>query len=107
MLRTRCALLLVAGVLLLTACDSGKSRVSHAAAEKVYTMRGVIKARDPRQSTITVDHEAIPGFMEAMTMDYPVRGTAIDRLPPVGSAITARLHVTDDAFWLTDVQLRR
>jgi protein SCO1/2 len=89
------------------ACDSEKPKPRSVAGEKIYAMRGVITARNPQQSTITIDHEAIPGFMEAMVMDYPVRGAEVDRLPANGSRITARLHVTEDAFWVTDIQKSR
>ena len=88
----------------LVGCDSEKAKPISVAGEKIYPLRGVITARNPQQATITVNHEAIPGFMEAMIMDYPVRGAAVDRLPANGSRVTARLHVTDDAFWVTDVR---
>jgi hypothetical protein len=51
-----------------------------------------------------MDHEAIPGFMEAMKMEYPVRGAKVAALPPDNSRIEARLHVTDRGYWLTDVK---
>ncbi len=42
--------------------------------------------------------------MEAMTMDYSVRGAKVAQLPPDGSAIVAKLHVVSDAYWVTDVR---
>jgi Copper binding periplasmic protein CusF len=72
--------------------------------EKVYELRGKITARDTEQNALTVDHETIPGFMEAMTMSYPVRGGKVEQLPAVGSKITARLHVIDDGYWISDVK---
>jgi protein SCO1/2 len=72
--------------------------------EKIYTLKGTILARTASDNTLRVDHEAIPGFMEAMTMDYSVRGTAVVSLPKDGARIEARLHVTDDGYWLTDVR---
>jgi protein SCO1/2 len=71
--------------------------------EKLYALRGKIVARDANDNTLRVDHEAIPGFMEAMTMDYSVRGAKVAELPADGTRITAKLHVTDNAYWLTDV----
>ena len=71
--------------------------------EKLYALRGKIVARDANDNTLRIDHEAIPGFMEAMTMDYSVRGAKVAELPPDGTRITAKLHVTDNAYWLTDV----
>ena len=42
--------------------------------------------------------------MEAMTMDYLVRGAKVEALPPNGTNIDAKLHVTDGkGIWITDV----
>jgi len=71
--------------------------------EKLYALKGKIVARNAGDNTLRLDHEAIPGFMEAMTMDYSVRGAKVEELPPDGTRITAKLHVTDDAYWITDV----
>lgn len=72
--------------------------------EKLYDMRGKILSRDIDDNTLNVDHEAIPGFMEAMAMDYSVRGAKVAELPPDDSRIQAKLHVTDRGYWLTDVK---
>jgi protein SCO1/2 len=74
------------------------------AGQKVYEMHGKIVSRDRGENTLKVDHEEIKGFMEAMTMDYSVRGATVDQLPPDGSKVRAKLHVIDDGFWLSDVQ---
>lgn len=75
--------------------------------EKLYPLRGTIEARDARDNVVRVKHEAISGFMQAMTMDFSVRGTDVTALPPDGADIEARLHVTDNAYWLTDVKSRQ
>ena len=72
--------------------------------EKLYTVRGVILSRDPARNTVNLDHEEIPGFMDAMVMDYSVRGADVETLPPDKTRIEARLHVTDRAYWITDVK---
>lgn len=72
--------------------------------EKLYTVRGVILSRDPSRNTVNMDHEAIPGFMAAMVMDYAVRGAEVEALPPDRSRVEARLHVTERAYWITDVK---
>jgi len=72
--------------------------------ERVYTLKGTIVGRDAQDNTLRVDHEAIPGFMEAMTMDYSVRGAKVAELPPNKTRVEARLHVSDDGYWLTDVK---
>lgn len=74
-----------------------------AAGEKLYALRGTIVSRDANDNTLRLDHEAIPGLMEAMTMDYSVRGAKVAQLPADGSRVTAKLHVTDRGYWITGV----
>jgi protein SCO1/2 len=97
---------------LILALACGKAKVSNAdkplsvPGEKTYTMAGKIVGRDASENSLTIDHEAIPGYMEAMTMDYIVRGAKVDALPPNGTAITATLHVTgDNGIWITAVRV--
>jgi protein SCO1/2 len=73
--------------------------------EKIYTLEGEILDHDHEENALTIEHKAIPGYMEAMTMDYIVRGAKVDALPPNGTHILARLHVTQDkGIWITDVR---
>ena len=96
----------VLGLLLLAASCNAKSKTKplDVPGQKVYSMTGKIVSRDGAANTVNLDHEAIPGLMEAMTMDYSVRGAKVDSLPPDGTKISARLHVVDDRYWLTDVK---
>ena len=105
-MRRSAVLALIAILLLLAACgDRGKQeKPLSVPGEKLYTLEGRILGRDAAGNLLRVDHKAIPGYMEAMTMDYPVRGATVQSLPSDNSRITARLHVTDTAYWLTDVK---
>jgi protein SCO1/2 len=96
---------------LILALACGKAKISNAdkplsvAGEKAYTMTGKIVGRDASENSLKIDHEAIPGYMEAMTMDYIVRGAKVDALPPNRTAMTATLHVTDgNGIWITNVR---
>jgi len=102
----RSAVLALIVVLLLGACGDRdkKEKPLSVAGEKLYTLEGRILGRDTAGNMLRVDHKAIPGYMEAMTMEYPVRGARVQSLPSDNSRITARLHVTDTAYWLTDVK---
>ncbi|HEX9164040.1 MAG TPA: copper-binding protein [Thermoanaerobaculia bacterium] len=95
----------IAVALLLAACSGEKKNQKplNQPGEKLYTLKGKVLGRDTKDNTINVDHEEIPGFMDAMTMDYSVRGAKVADLPPNGTKIRAKLHVTDDGYWLTDV----
>jgi protein SCO1/2 len=90
----------------LCACADEKPKPLSEPGEKLYVMRGVIVSRDVPGNSVTVNHEAIPGFMEAMQMDYSVRGADVASLPPDKSRIEAKLHVTDRGYWITDVKSR-
>jgi hypothetical protein len=73
--------------------------------EKIYTLEGEILDHDHEENALTIEHKAIPGYMEAMTMDYIVRGAQVDALPPNGTHIIATLHVTEDkGIWITNVR---
>jgi hypothetical protein len=92
--------------LVLVSCSKTESRPKPLSVpgEKLYTLKGVIVSRDAGDNTLRVDHQEIPGYMEAMTMDYSVRGANVASLPANKTPIEARLHVTDNAYWLTDVR---
>jgi Cu/Ag efflux protein CusF len=74
--------------------------------ERLFDVRGRIEGRDASDNILRLDHERIPGFMEAMTMEFTVRGADVTSLPPDGATVDAKLHVTDRAYWLTDVKGR-
>jgi len=62
-----------------------------------YTMRGKVISTEAATGEVTLAHEAIPGFMEAMTMPYKLKDpSTISELHP-GDRITARLLVLKDS----------
>lgn len=94
-------------ILLLTLVACGEKEAPQPLSEpgeKLYTLRGVILSRNPSDNSLNVDHEAIPGYMEAMVMEYRVRGADVAKLPPEKSRIEAKLHVTSSSYWITDVK---
>ena len=99
------ALLVLALFLAAISCsDSEKDKPLSEDGEKLYDIRGKILSRDPGDNTVRVDHERIEGFMDAMVMDYSVRGAKVADLPPDNTRFAAKLHVTDNGYWLTDVR---
>ena len=105
MKRAAAILLLLASML--ASCDDGKPKPLSEPGEKLYTLRGVVLSRNASDNSLRLDHEAIPGYMEAMTMDYPVRGAAVSSLSPDRSRIEAKVHVTRRSYWITDVKPSR
>ncbi len=75
-----------------------------AATNQTYSGRGVVQAIAPDGRHATIQHEAIPGYMAAMTMDFSVRDTnAIAGLAP-GDKITFTLVVTADDDWIENIR---
>jgi len=95
----------IAVFLLLTLAGCAKKEPQ--APEKTYPMTATIVARDARGNTLNLNHKEVPGVMEAMTMDYAVRGAKVDTLPPNGTPVTATLHERDGEYWVTDVKIAR
>ncbi len=93
-------LTLVLGIIsiLFTGCQrSGLSNPSNAAqtgTPKTFPLRGKVISTDA--SHVTLAHDAIPGFMEAMTMPYKLKDPSIVSELHPGDIITATLHVVED-----------
>jgi protein SCO1/2 len=72
-----------------------------------FHMKGKIVSVSPHEKTITVDHEAIPGFMGAMTMPYPVRNARdLAGLAP-GDEITADVAIESGVPLLENVTVTK
>jgi protein SCO1/2 len=62
----------------------------------VYKLRGKVVSTNPATGEATLNHEAIPGFMDAMTMPYKLKDPSVlSELHP-GDTITADLLVSQD-----------
>lgn len=73
---------------------SNSSNSASAGNAKAYPLRGIIVSVNPARGEATIDHQAIPGFMEAMTMPYKLKDpTVLSELHP-GDHITADVLVS-------------
>ncbi|HWB33663.1 MAG TPA: SCO family protein [Acidobacteriaceae bacterium] len=72
---------------------------------KTYPIRGKIISVDAKSGSIVLSHEAIPGFMGAMTMTYPLKQPSIASELHPGDLITATLEVQKDGEDYTDPKL--
>ena len=86
-------------VVVLAGCHASQkagTQPSSTANYKVYKLRGKVVSTDAVRGEVTVNHEAIPGFMEAMTMPYKLKDPSIlGELHP-GDLITADVLVSPD-----------
>ncbi|HEU0008907.1 MAG TPA: SCO family protein [Verrucomicrobiae bacterium] len=94
--------LVVAALLpwLLASCMRGEAAKGHA----VYQAKGVVRKVMAETKSVTIAHENIPGYMEAMTMDFSVtNATELTGLRP-GDVITFRVTVTADNGWIDQIR---
>jgi protein SCO1/2 len=77
------------------------------AADKEYAVRGLVVSVNPAARSMTVSHERIPGFMEAMTMPFDVRTPADLRGVVPGAVIEFTLVVGERNAFATRVSVRR
>ncbi len=84
---------------MLAGCHSSPATESSTSAAqnfKVFKLRGKVERTDSAKGEATLNHEAIPGFMEAMTMPYKLKDPSIlSELHP-GDVITADVLVPKD-----------
>jgi protein SCO1 len=89
---------------LMAGCRSAQKLPAGAAASKQYPVRGTVV--QVTAGRVLLKHEAIPGFMEAMTMAYPVEDAAtLGELHP-GDQISAKLLADQDAAGPTNLRLK-
>jgi protein SCO1/2 len=94
---------LLALLLLLAGCG-GQKPVASNAPIKEYTLKGEVVSLVPRSQAANIKHEKIEGWMEAMTMEFPVKDKAeFDTLRP-GDRITAIVYVQDADYWIGRIQ---
>lgn len=85
-------------------CHSVRPQSSTAGgAVKQYAMKGIVVGSDPAHGEVTIDSEAIPGFMEAMTMPYKVKDLNVLQDLHPGDHMTGVLLVNDDSTLLDQI----
>jgi protein SCO1/2 len=107
MIKSKSAATLLFLGLLSTGCNRNSARsestTSSQSAARQYQLKGKVVSIDTRGKMVNVDSEAIPGFMDAMTMPYQVKPeNELDKLHP-GDSITADLEVQDENAWLQNI----
>lgn len=71
---------------------------------QTFSVTGVVKQVDLEARHAIIQHEAIPNYMEAMTMPFNVRqADELKALQP-GDAVTFRLNVTEEESWIDQIQ---
>jgi Cu/Ag efflux protein CusF len=75
------------------------------AAPQHYKLKGKIVAVDRKLRVATVEHEVIEGYMEAMTMHFPLKDASLSETLKPGDLIEATLVVAaaGGQWWLEKV----
>lgn len=93
--------ILVAVAVLLVGCGAQQQESQG----KRYAMQGEIKALDPTAKTASINAGKIEGWMEAMTMEYPIKPDDQFAKLHVGDRIQATVVVNDVKYYVTDVKV--
>ncbi len=80
--------------------EKGKAQ---APAKKGYVLKGKVLEYSQAGQTMTVDHETVPGYMDAMIMPYQVNDNAAFKLVKPGDNIQATVY--DGDYTLYDIKV--
>jgi protein SCO1/2 len=87
------------GLAVLAGCRSGAragAEPSAASDATVYKLRGQVVATDAARGEVTLAHDAVPGYMDAMTMPYKLKNANIVSELHLGDVLTADVVVPRD-----------
>src|SRR5260370_42220142 len=89
----RCFVLAVTMLCLVLPAANGQQ--SGKAGKKEYAFRGKVEKVDGNAKSVAVNNEAIPGWMNSMTMTYTVDKTDVLKNLKPGDQITAKVYEGD------------
>src|ERR1700722_15696291 len=101
----------LAGVLILCfiigleGCRSAPPAAEPQATGSTYQLRGIVVSSDAAKGRVTIEAEAIPGFMGALTMPYKLAQPGVASELHTGDHVTARLRVSSDASLLDQIDV--
>jgi len=70
-----------------------------------HTTTGLVLAADSRAATVTISHDAFPGFMDAMSMPFDLKGGARSVKLTAGDRVKFRLSVKGGRSWVDRVEV--
>ncbi len=83
-----------------------KTKRDEAAQVTDYTLKGVVKKVDLARGSLMIAHEAIPGFMDAMTMPFFYDDRAFLKSLALGDEVVGTLHVETSGGVVSSYDLR-
>jgi protein SCO1 len=88
-------IVLAMAVVVVSGCST-----SPAPAERLYDVKGKVVAVDAQKSSVTLDHEDIPGLMQAMTMEFTVPDRAVLNGIAIGDSVRGRIRKDEGGYVL-------
>lgn len=98
-------ILVVVVCLFVSACERKVNAPARSSEPQRYELKGKVTKIEKEKNRLTVAHEKIAGFMEAMTMDFAVKDNAGFGQVQVGDTIQATLvyNPADNRTWLENI----
>lgn len=98
------AKILCVSLVVIHASTAEQVRPVPAAEKQIFNVRGVVKELKTDGTTVVIHHEAIPNYMEAMTMPFEVRrANELAGIRP-GDQVTFRFVVTESEGWIDQIR---
>jgi protein SCO1 len=79
--------------------------VLSSACARHYSTTGLVLKVDRPGSTVTISHDAFPGFMDAMAMPFELKGGARNVKVAAGDRVRLRLSVKSGRSWLDKLEV--
>lgn len=100
-------LALAAAIAALAGCEKpADTKPAGTSAEKDYDIKGKITAVASDKTSVTLDHEEIPGLMKAMEMKYPVSDPKVLDGIATGNKVGGRLRAKGTSYTITKLEKR-
>ena len=106
-LTPRCVRAVVSIILLLLCTAISACQPPKTVEGKRYELKGKVVSVDRVQQRVTIAHDEIRGYMDAMTMPFTLKDTAIIQDISPNDSIQATLVVADASVWLEDVAITK
>jgi Cu/Ag efflux protein CusF len=90
-----CQLAIVFALLGATSSGASLTAKAESGGKKPIAFSGRVEGVDLKLQTVAIRHGPIPGFMPAMTMDYPIDNRALLKKLKPDDEITATVYVGD------------
>ena len=75
--------------------------------ERRYDLKGTVVSVAPQRREVTISHENIPGYMDAMTMPFSLKDEWSYKVLTAGDKVQAVLIVQGDRSWLEELSITR